>query len=52
MITTADKVNLKCDSVDGSIVNGIREQILISFYLSATPGFKIIKNPITFCIKK
>ena len=27
MITTTDKVHLKCDCVDGSIVNGIREQI-------------------------
>ena len=24
MITTTDKVHLKCDCVDGSIVNGIR----------------------------
>ena len=30
MITTTDKEHLKCDCVDGSIVNGIREQ---SFYL-------------------
>ena len=29
MITTTDKVHLKCDCVDGSIVNGIREQIFI-----------------------
>ena len=28
MITTTDKVHLKCDCVDGSIVNGIREQTL------------------------
>ena len=27
MITTTDKVHLKCDCVDGSIVNGIRKQI-------------------------
>ena len=31
MVTTTDKVHLKCDCVDGSIVNGIREQILFSF---------------------
>ena len=52
MITTTDKVHLKGDCVDGSIVNGIREQILFSFNLSAPPGYKIIKNPILFCIKK
>ena len=45
MITTTDKVHLKCDCVDGSIVNGIREQILVSFNLSAPPGYKIIKEP-------
>ena len=45
MITTTDKVLLKCDCVDGSIVNGIREQFLLSFNLSAPPGYKIIKEP-------
>ena len=48
MITTTDKVHLKCDCVDGSIVNGIRERILFSFNLSAPPGHKII----LFHIKK
>ena len=52
MITTTDKVHLKCDCVDGSIVNGIREQILFSFNLSAPPGFKIIKEPTTILYKK
>ena len=42
MIATTDKVHLKCDCVDGSIVNGIREQYLFSFNLSAPPGYKII----------
>ena len=42
MITTTDKVHLKCDCVEGSIVNGIREQILFSFNLSAPPGYKIV----------
>ena len=35
MITTTDKVHLKCDCVDGSIGNGIRDQILFAFNLSA-----------------
>ena len=52
MITTTDKVHLKCDCVDGSIVNGIREQILFSFNLSAPPGYKIIKEPNTVLYKK
>ena len=52
MITTTDKVHLKCDCVDGSIVNGIREQILFSFILSAPPGYKIIKEPNIILYKK
>ena len=51
VITTTDKVHLKCDCVDGSIVNGIREQILFSFNLSAPPGYKIIKEPTTVLYK-
>ena len=52
MITTTDKVHLKCDCVDGSNVHGIRKQILLSFNLSATPGYNIIKEPITVLYKK
>ena len=52
MITTTDKVHLKCDCVDGSIVNGIREQILFLFILSAPPGYKIIKEPNIVLYKK
>ena len=52
MITTTDKVHLKCDCVDGSIVNGIREQILFSFNLSAPSGYKIIKEPKNILYKK
>ena len=56
MITTTDKVHLKCDCecdcVDGSIVNGIREQILFSFNLSAPPRYKIIKEPNIILYKK
>ena len=52
MITTTDKVHLKCDCVDGSIVNGVREQILFSFNISAPPGYKTIKEPYTILYKK
>ena len=52
MITTTDKVHLKCGCVDGSIVNGIREQILFSFSLGAPPGYKIIKEPNITLYKK
>ena len=44
-ITGIDKIHLKCDSIQGSIVNGIREPILFSFALSSPTGHKIYKEP-------
>ena len=41
MITTTDKVHLKCDCVDGSIVNGIREQIFFLLILVLLPDIKL-----------
>ena len=43
--TGIDKVYLKADCIQGSIVNGVREPILFSFALSLPPGHKIIKEP-------
>ena len=44
-ITSIDKVHLKCDCTDGSIVNGIREPILYYFALDKPPFHKIFKEP-------
>ena len=44
-ITSIDKVHLKCDCFDGSIVKGIREPILYSFALDQPLGYKIDKEP-------
>ena len=38
-ITGFDKFHLKCDCVQGSIVDGIREPILYGFALSSPPGY-------------
>ena len=43
-ITGIDKIHLKCDCIQGSIVNGVREPILYSFALSSPPGHKIYKE--------
>ena len=43
-ITGIGKVHLKCDCINGSIVNGVREPILHSFALSSPPGHKIYKS--------
>ena len=51
-ITGIDKVHLKCNVVDGSIVNGVREPILYSFALDQPPGYKIYKEPKVKLFKK
>ena len=50
--TGIDKYHLKCDCIQGSIVNGIREPILHSFALSSPPGHKIYKEPRVKLFKK
>ena len=47
-----DKVHLKCDCIDGSIMNGIREPIFYSFSLDQPPGHKIYKEPKVKLFKK
>ena len=48
-ITVVDKIHLKCDCIQGSIVKGTREPFLYSFALSCPPGRKRYKEPrITF----
>ena len=51
-ITGIDKVHLKTDCIQGSIVNGVREPILYSFALSSPPGHKIYKEPRVKLFKK
>ena len=51
-ITGIDKVHLKCDCIDGSIMNGTREPILYSFLLDQPPGHKIYKEPKVKLFKK
>ena len=51
-ITGIDKLHLKCDCIQGSIVNGKRETILYRFALSSPPGHKIHKEPRVKLFKK
>ena len=44
-ITGIDKIHLKCDCIQGWIVNRIREPFLYGFALSSPPGYKIYKEP-------
>ena len=51
-ITGIDKIHLKSDCIQRSIVNGKREPILFSFALSSPPGHKIYKEPRVKLFKK
>ena len=51
-ITAIDEIHLKCDCIEGSIKNGIREPILFSFVLSSPPGHKLYKEPRVKLFKK
>ena len=52
IITGIDKIHLKCDCIQGSIVNGIRDPILYSFALSSPACHKIYKEPRIKLFKK
>ena len=51
-ITGFDKIHLKYDCIQGSIVSGIRQSILYSFALSSPPGHKIFKESKVKLFKK
>ena len=51
-ITGVDKVHLKCDCIQGSIVNGVREPVLYAFALSSPLGLKIYIEPRVKFFKK
>ena len=43
---------MKCDVIDGSVVNGLRQPILYSFILDKKPGYKVFCEPETIHFKK
>ena len=49
---SANNIHLKCDCIDGSVLNGLRQPILYSFVLDKLPGYKIFSEPETIHYKK
>ena len=49
---STNKVHLKCDVIDGSIVGGLRQPILFSFVLDNSSGYKVFSEPETIPYKK
>ena len=51
-LSNTNKIHLKCDVIDGSVVNGLRQSILYSFVLDKKPGYKVFPEPETIHYKK
>ena len=49
---STNKIHLKCDVIDGSVVNGLKQPILYSFILDKKPGYKVFSEPETVHYKK
>ena len=43
---------MKCDVIDGSVVDGVRQPILYSFVLDKPSGYKVFCEPETIHYKK
>ena len=43
---------MKCDVIDGSVVNGLRQPILYSFKLDKRPGYEVFSEPETIHYEK
>ena len=51
-LSNTNKIHLKCDAIDGSVVDGVRQPILYSFVLDKLPGYKVFSEPETIHYKK
>ena len=51
-LSTTNKIHLKCDVIEGSVVNGLRQPILYSFELDKLPGYQVFCEPETIHYKK
>ena len=51
-LNTTNKIHLKCDVFDGSIISGIRQPVLYSFVSDKLPGYEIVSQPETVHYKK
>ena len=51
-LDSTNKIHLKCDVIDGSVFNGLRQPILYNFVLDKIPGCKVFSEPETIQYKK
>ena len=50
--STTNKMHLKCDVIDGSILDGSRQPIIFSLVSYKTPGYKVFASLEQFILKK
>ena len=43
-LSIIDKIHIKCDVIDGSIQNGLRQPLLFSFVLDKKQGYKVFSE--------
>ena len=51
-LSSTNKIHLKCDCIDGSIQDGVRQPILFSFVLDKPSGYKVFCEPETIHYKE
>ena len=51
-LNTKNKIHLKCDAIDGSVGNGVRQPSLFRFVLDKPAGYKVFCEPETIHYKK
>ena len=51
-LSSTNKIHLKCDCIDGSVVDGLRQPILYSFVLDKSTGYKVFCKTETVHYKK
>ena len=51
-LSNTNKIHLKSDAIDGSVVDGVRQPILYSFVLDKPSGYKVFCEPETIHYKK
>ena len=49
---STNKIHLKCDCIDGSVLNGLRQPLLFSFVLDKLPGYKVFSEHETIHYKR
>ena len=51
-LSTIDKIHLKCDIINGSVFNGVRQAVLFSFLLDRPAGYNVFYESPTIHYKK